>query len=280
MDEIGSHLRFHQLAARFPRPPQFDTGPALAGRIRGAIGYALKREDRPPWRGWPSAYDLMFGQPLMSPRAIEGIYHNPSRPFVIAAREDRGVITVEITLFGIAAILARQVKAAVDAALRRGIQIEAGAAANAKIADIVWDEWEWWGASPLEVHPAHAVHFVSPFCPSHELAATITSAMLVGALTSRLAAVAAWNGLMLDIPSGAVAGLIAGTDCDASNVKPTVWARKRGKGPPFGWVTMHGFSGYAVLHGDVAGLRPVLALALYMQIGMATTFGLGVVEVG
>lgn len=221
----------------------------------------------------------MFGQPLMSPQPIEGLFHNPSRPFVISARETGGIVTIEIMLFGIAAILARTVRASVDEALRRGIQLETGAASNAKIKDITWEEWEWWGAQPLPARRAHYLHFLSPFCPSNDEATTISGQMIVGALISRVAAVAAWNSLLLKIAPEGIRALNESIICDAEGARPIAWTRKRSKGPPYGPVTMRGFVGAVILDGELAPLRPALSLAPYVQIGVSTTFGLGVVEV-
>ena len=72
-----------------PRPQDFSIDPSLAGRIRSALGPALRDLASKPVRnlarrqrlyGLPSAFEAFFGEPLIAPVQAGELFHNPTRP--------------------------------------------------------------------------------------------------------------------------------------------------------------------------------------------------------
>ena len=142
--ELWRHLSIVDLVLSCRRPAAFDTGPSLAGRIRGALGWSLKHaiEAEPSvWRrrrrlfDLPSAFDLCFGQPLIAP-SVSGPFLNPARPFLLFAAPAAAGFAVTLRLFGAATLYQRQILSAMHVALANGITIAPTARVKAAVSVI------------------------------------------------------------------------------------------------------------------------------------------------
>lgn len=277
LDALSEHLRFTRIAAGCHLPEDFDTGHTLGGRIRGALGRALARNLNPCWRGLPSAFELLFALPVVSPRPVCGKFFNPSRPYVLRLRTHGRVLTIEILLFGRAAIAGRAVRDGLAQALRNGVQVAVGRPASARLEpyNLAIDELPV--APPLLPTCVHTLHLVSPLALDRDGVRVLSAEALLNSMAARVSAVAAWNDISLpDFPDFRhVPDLIV----DFIGTRYLHWSRRR-HADGEREVPMGGFLGSIPISGpglDV--IRPVLRLLPFISLGMGTVFGNGEVAV-
>jgi hypothetical protein len=280
--------RVVDLRARCRRPRGLDTGFSLPGRVRGALGHALRRatatdacrHGAPGSRagrpgGLPDAFAALYGKPVMAP-AVEGgaLFHNPTRPYLLLTEDGGAFIDVVVRLFGFAAVWSPAVRAGLADALSGGVSVAPGSRVRVRL--------EVEGVERTEPHiryqgraAPHAAHltFLTPAALGREGALAVDAPVILGGLVSRVAGLAAWHGLVLDDDWEALDRASSLVSLDSGGLRPFGFERvsvAQGRRVP-----MLGLLGTAQLDGPLGSLAPVLALAPWIHLGAHTTFGMG-----
>ncbi len=270
-ESFPMHWRQTDVCAVCRRPPSFDSGPTLGGRIRGALGHALASvaadlpvsaaRRRALW-GWPSAFAALFAAEWE-----RGLVP----PYAIFAGEEKGDIHIRVSLFGFAAIWTTEVKTALAKALAGGIALSPEAAVRI----------------PLRIESINVeIPSMTPILPAREAllllhglfeirndrAMASSARAFAASLVNRMAALARWQDMEIIFDTH---------DFDASAIKisyeppmPLGWTRRssaqRGRRIP-----MIGSHGRMTLKGRIEPLLPFLRVGELAQIGGRTTFGYG-----
>lgn len=265
------HWRQTDICAVCRRPPSFDAGPTLGGRIRGALGHALAAvaADLPPcaarrrtlW-GWPSAFATLFAAEWE-----RGLVP----PYAISAEEVKGGIHIRVALFGFASMWTTEVKTALAKALVGGIALSPEAAVRV----------------PLAMESLHIeIPSMSPILPAREAllflhglfeirndrAMASSAHSFVASLVNRMAALARWQDM--EIAFGTHGFDTAGVEISYEPALPMGWIR-RSSSQHGRRIPMIGSHGRMTLKGRIEPLLPFLLVGELAQIGGRTTFGYG-----
>lgn len=285
-EELRHHLRTTSVVATFRRPLGFDDGASLGGRIRGALGVRLAEvAERPDARaerralfGQSSAYVALFGRPLQAPAALGTLFHNPSRPFVLDVISTRNRIEVTIRLFGFAAVWSVEVAEGLAIALSEGIAIAPGARARARIMP---DEVKIKRELPpprLGGSQEALILMRTPTRLARGPALAFDTSAVLSSMTARIAAIAAWHGIVLDPDIPALSAAAAGIRVRPIKIEATGWHRIAVRSGPRR-VPMAGFVGSFWLVGELGPFVPFIEMLELAHLGSYTSFGLGGVEV-
>lgn len=267
-------------------PRSFDADWSIGGRVRGALGHVLhdapdlegpRAKARREKLGLPPAFELIYAQRFMAPERASPLAHAPARPVLIAARGEGRRLRVTIRLFGAAMLYQRQIEKALCRTLEGGIAIAAGARSRAKLlpTSIVVE-------SPhLESGdlPADSVRLVfrTPLALLRGERLRADPEAVLGSLLSRIAALAAWQGIAVEADPAMLAAELRRLQCTWQDSGVVDWQR-RSAAQPGRQIPMTGFLGSLLIEGDMDLWRPVMHLAPVTHIGSHTTFGMGEVE--
>jgi hypothetical protein len=281
LEDLPGSLRFTRIAAAFARPLHFETDPSLAGRIRGALGRQLHAIEQPPWPGHPRAYDLMFGEPLIAPKPTGIDFAQPCRCFNLRVRDEGHRLVAEIMLHGSAAILARQVRLALEQALAGGIDVKLRGEVMARIAALAIENEEFAAEpAPLVVPRDTFVFLRSPWLPETRGALTVTSERLLNGLVARAAGLAAWNAGNLVVSRETLKHVRETLVLENADLHMAMWERASLRDGRVSSKPMKGLSGRLHLKTAKPDHVMLLNIARHAQMGAATAFGLGVVDIG
>lgn len=273
----------------FERPPDFDDGPSLGGRIRGALGPALKqvaanrpyyKTNRLRYNNMPSAFDALFGSSLLNVGQVGQIFYNPARPFVLfveSLKQSRSRVSVR--LFGWARYWSEDIKRALIISLENGITVYSGSRVRARLKIL---QSELVSERPLEkIKDSSETHFLfrSPVRFDRAGRLALDLSVLLSSLTSRAASLAAWHGFVIDVDGISMARDAQSLVLSNVDMMPCPWhrvavlgrIRKR-------QIPMLGLLGKATLTGNIGKFAPFVALAQSCHLGSYTSFGLGQVE--
>jgi hypothetical protein len=285
-DELRHHLRTTVVVATFRRPQGFDDGASLGGRIRGALGVRLAelaeradaRAERRALFGQSSAYTALFGRPLQAPAALGTLFHNPSRPFVLDVTSSRNRIAVAIRLFGFAAVWSAEVAEGLAIALSEGIAIAPGARARARITPEEVKIRRELPPPRLGGSQEALILMRTPTRLARGPALAFDTSAVLSSMTARVAAVAAWHGIVLAVDAPALLDSAARIRITPIKIEATGWRRIAVRSGPR-QVPMAGFVGSFWLFGELGPFVPFIELIELTHLGSYTSFGLGGVEV-
>lgn len=271
---LPQHWRQTDIRAVCRRPREFDGGPTLGGRIRGALGHALAAVAAAPpasaarrralW-GWPSAFAALFAAEWGSGR---------TPPYAIAAEEMKNSIHIRIALFGFAAMWAPEVKTALVQAMSAGIAIAPEAPVRTPLT-----------VESLEVQTPT----LSPVLPTRDAllllhgllqirsdqSLTYSAQAFVDSLCNRMVALARWQDLALTIDD--TSAMATNLTLSFEPPRPYGWTR-RSSAQPGREIPMIGTRGRLTLSGQLEPLMPFLRIGEVAQIGGRTTTGYGYYE--
>ena len=269
LSELHSVYHHHDVIARFERPRDFDDGPSLAGRVRGALGEALllspTRKDQ-----LPSAYQAMFGSDLIAPeRALSP--HQPCRPFTLFTEQSGKTVDVVLRFFGRGSVWVPEARSALHRALcESGIAIAPLSRVRAVLNGA--DLFERSGVLPLPPTPGTTrIVCRTPCVLARRGRASWMSSTLCGSLVSRGIAIADWCGARLDEPWGQFSD--SQFELSDMDLSPLSWQRFSNRQKAR--VDMVGMVGSFSLRFDMPQIGGLIALAQVAGLGQQTSFGLG-----
>ena len=278
IQEFGRHIDALDIVADFERPRDFDDGPSLAGRIRGAWGEALRMSEKrpdPKWAkrrelfGLPSGYDLFFGP---HPKG-KGWPSARARPFLITSFKQSGQIELRLRLFGSARAWQAEALAALENALSGGVTIAPLARSRARIT-AKWRLEHVFRPQPLVVEQDMVLHLLSPTAFERGKALAIEPAMIAGSLLSRIEGIAAWHGMTVRVDRTAIMQTWQHASPILEIDRLVAWQRmSSAQGGRL--VDMCGAKGRLRLGALSADWRELLALAPLVHLGSHSTFGMG-----
>ncbi len=264
-------------------PPSFDVDWSIGGRVRGALGHVLHNvpdleEPRARARrerlGLPSAFELIYAPRFMAPERASQLARAPVRPVLLAARAEKRRLRVTIRLFGAAMLYQRQIELALRRTLEGGIAVAAGARSRARLEPVKIEVT----APPLESAwlPADSVRIVfrTPLALLRGDWLRADPDAVLGSLVSRIAALAAWQGIALETDPALLAAELQRLQCSWQGGGVVGWQR-RSMAQPQRQIPMTGYLGSLLIEGDMELWRPALQLAPVSHIGSHTTFGMG-----
>jgi hypothetical protein len=289
-EELLRAWRATSVSADFRPPPDFDAGPSLAGRVRSALGPALRQVSarhaarharRRRLYGLPSAFEALYSREMIAPPRAGVLFHNPARPFVLfAERLESGAVRVTVRLFGNAAIWANELAEALPLALERGVKVDATARARTRLTPRAVHLTADAPISPMPDADEVRLVFRSPVRFDRAGSLSLDLSALLSSLTARAAALAAWHGLIVDADAEALAAAAQGLRLTDDAMTPVPWGRttsaRRGRRRH---VPMMGLVGSVTLRGETGPFSSFLALAESAHLGSYTSFGCGRVEV-
>lgn len=285
LDALPRHWRSLEVRAEAPLPKSFDADWSIGGRVRGALGHVLHDADLESPRararreklGLPTAFELIYGTPFIAPERASPLAHAPARPVIIKARGDGRRLCVTIRLFGAAMLYQREIEKALTRTLEGGIAIAAGARSRARLAPtslvVAVPRLE---SSELPADSVRVV-FLTPLALLRGVRLRATPEAVLGSLLSRIAALAAWQGMAVEADAAALAAELERLHCAWHECSVVDWQR-RSVAQPGRHIPMTGYLGSLLVEGDFELWRPILHLAPNTHVGSHTTFGMGEVE--
>ena len=270
-DELLGLWRMTRINVRaaLPRTPfDFDGGPSLPGRIRGALGHAL--------RAISSTYETTlaleaFYGPLPSWRPRAQI----PRPFNITAERRGGEISSTLTLFGRIDIERDILIRAFPMAFELGLSVDSRKGARREPLQVIEANWTvTQSVKPFQPLQDAILLFQTPYSfGTPEKPARSWDSMVVG-LVERVAGMALWNGIELRPDLGQWRRLGQTMTFDGHDLTLERWPRYSGRDN--GQIReMIGYRGRLIIYRPPAVLWPYLALAETTFIGGNTALGLG-----
>lgn len=267
---LTRHWRHVVVSVEATRPRLLDDGPGLAGRIRGAWGWALTDLARlREGELGPSAYDVFFReQAFWAPRMTV------PKPFVLAAGCSGGRLCVRLTLFGFAGFWALEAMQGLVAALRQGIVLDHQARVRAPVEPemVTVERFEGIGTVPIVDHVG--LQFETPYAIESRHGLLSSGPSVLATLANRVSGLARWQDLGIDDAFGRLREAMETLDYDLTGLRPVTWER-RSSSDPRRPIPMRGLVGTVAISGDLGPLAPLLSLAPSCHIGTNITLGCG-----
>lgn len=292
------------------RPSGLEDAPDLAGRIRGALGHALKEavEDHPHAFGLNAfglepvnPYELFYN---WKPCAIAGPQSGleASQPMTIRAEMNAKHVIVCLRLFGVARVHAPILSYALQRAVEGGIKLRnVGAGTH---PDPIQPKNPTKLPAPrpnsvrisLPVIGAHALGFDgaafvwggtnarratvrlrTPTIVRNKHQASKDPAAILRSMIRRAACIAPWFGCQLEADAGALWAAISELDIDAwLHEESWAWYSSREPGIQR---RVEGCGGHMIVKGNLSLLSPYLRLAEFAHIGGSCAKGFGSADV-
>lgn len=294
VDDLFPLWREAVLTLTCPRPPDFDTGPSLSGRLRGTLGDALR--GRPALaRTLPSAFDLLYRRDDTTKYLREW-----PRPYLVTGEAAEGgrAVLIRLRVFGWLVGWVEDLEDALTAGMAgAGVSITPGAHVRARPRPQARALDRVEGLPPcspaLDGGPATAVlRFDTPLVLEREGAVRLDGGALVRSVIRRVAGLAAWMDLAVAGAEGAANGgatadagpapaagpalsaLADAVEADFGDQRAdgwTRWSRAQDNRP----ISMTGVVGPVRLRGPLGPLPPWLHLGQRCHAGRRAAFGLG-----
>lgn len=292
VDDLPALWREAIVTLTCPRPADFDAGPSLSGRLRGALGRALMTA---PARadGLPRAFDLLYRTDAPTYTLREW-----PRPILLtgeAADHGRAVV-IRLRVFGFAIAWLEDLMPALLAGLAAGLSVAPGARARARLSPEDGDVAVLEGLPAVpgpedgveDGAEAITLRFDTPLVVDHRGALVTEGGPLVRSIIRRVAGLAAWMDVAV---AGAEAGatpdagpapaagpalsaLADAVEADASGQRIDGWTRysiPQGRKA----IDVTGLVGPVTLRGPLGPLLPWLVLGQRTHAGRRAIFGLG-----
>jgi len=287
LEDLPRLWRSLDIAAEAVLPKAFDVDWSIGGRIRGALGHVLCRGgdlEAPRARarrerlGLPSAFELIYAPHFVAPNRASPLARAPARPVLIAASAEQRRLRVTIRLFGAAMLYQRQIEAALRHTLEGGIAVAHSARSRARleVASVGVK------APRLEgpVAPVDSVRLIfrSPLAALRSDLVRADPRAVIGSLVSRIAALAAWQRMALEVDTVGLAAELEWMTCTWQDSRVVKWER-RSMAQPGRLIPMLGLLGTVVVEGEIDRWQPLFRLAPVTHIGSHTTFGMGEVSI-
>lgn len=288
---LPQRWRHSVLWAIAERPARFRDGFELPALVRGAWGRELARRagraadavpENPTNRKPPSAFEVFFGKVGLHHRQ-----HEIPAPYTVKVEVARALVTVEVTLFGIAEAWAQEGSEALLLALDRGIGTKGGV--PTRLTPVKYG-FERFGHVEVPRGLEEVVlQFETPLkrdrgrsdqATSTEIGADpIGLASLWGSFVARIGGLARWQGILAGVDARECAelaacwsalsfdagGLVAGPRASYGS------SRQHGRR-----IDLSGYVGHLVLAGDLGPVMPLIAIGATCHVGLhATNGGLG-----
>jgi len=264
-----------ELHCRCPR--DFEDGPDLAGRVRGAFGrQLLAMEGATHLRStqdaahYASLYDILF--------TIHGRLHaaiERPKPWVLSAERVGADLRVELTLFGFAGFWAAPAAQALCDALVGGIAIapESRVRAKVDIGNTRISRVEGVSVTANEPRSVRLI-FRTPFLVATQGALTLDPRVLLVGLANRIRGLAHWQDLDLHLDWPGFAAAAGRLELDHTELRYATWHRRSIRHGALS-IPMQGIAGTITLRGVLAPFLALLAIGETAYLGKGTAFGLG-----
>lgn len=270
-EQLLGMWKMTRLAVRATLPPlpcDFDDGPGLPGRIRGALGQALRALDAD---GHPSlALQVCFGPlPAWRPRS------QLPRPYTIAAERRGREVFASLTLFGRFDVERERLMRAFLLAFELGLASDERSGSRRvclSIADARWAVTQ--SVAEFRTDADALLLFRTPFRIGPKNRASCAWDHLVVGLVERVAGMAFWQGCSVPVDLGCWRRIAQRLEIDARGLLPIGWRRGSGRGGGRA-LDMSGYSGRLIIRRPPEVLLPYLALGETTLVGAHAALGLG-----
>jgi len=280
-DAAGA-LECQDLLVRFARPPDFDDGPSLPQRVRGALGHALEhlRDNAPApvdrrrrLFGLPPAWDVLLAEPVTAPPRVGALPEAPSRPYAIFSESRDGQVTVTIRLIGRGRVWFAEVALALQAAFRKlGIVIAPLARSRARLPAGTGESWTQ--MVPMRAPPdPDRRRFRLIFESPTRLASGQNLRITGGSLVSRACGALSWCGWRLDWDAAGFGEAAAALEIVELDMRPAPLEGYSGR--QHKRQLMVGALGAATLTKVNPSLSALFPLAEIVGLGIGATKGMG-----
>jgi hypothetical protein len=278
--ELAGLWRHVTITADADLPTDFDDGPGLPARVRGALGWALvdrRATGADARHGRPAAHDVLFGAHGTWAPGL-----TVPKPYVLACRVAGVRLSVGITLFGFAVAWAGEVTAALLAALDRGIALGPGLRVRASIRpdSVAVSRREGVAVPPLLADPAlrglptASLVFRTPAEVRRGDGLLTDGPALMGSLANRISGLARWQDLRVVDDFAGLARVWAAASYGTDRLRPAGWSRHTSTRPGVP-IDMRGVIGPLDVSGPVDRLMPLLAIGETCHLGSQAALGLG-----
>jgi hypothetical protein len=285
--QAAAMIDAEDLVLRLIVPPEFDTGPTFAGRVRGALGDALydQRADelrsgarrRGLW-GMPPAFDVFFADPPIFPPRQGPLAAAPARPYVLFTECRRPEVTVTLRVFGLARVWFPMLRSALELAITsRGLSVIPLARSKARFTDYKISHDHPERPTDLANNTDARLVALSPWHLDRKGRIALDTAMLGGSVISRVSGVLAWCGCWLDASTHGTADELRGlraSDATLGYRKDLRHSTRQDR-----ILEQDGMEGALTLHNIGGSLRNLIPLISLTGIGSGTTTGFGRVAI-
>ena len=269
LESLAANWRRARLHILCAVPPGLEEGPWLPGALRGAWGRQLVRCPPPPGAAL-GAFEALF-----RPRARLTPGRTIPKPFAIAAEVHGRTLSVELSLFGYADFWRESAFDAFIAALEAGVAIRAERGwprVPFPVLEAAWTRSETVDLRTLGVWAR--LSFRTPLRLGPRRALGLRAPDMVFALAERVAGLARWQGLGLEVAWGDWRRTAEALRYDCETMHPVAWFRRSGaqRGRI---IPMAGLMGHLDIHRPPEALEILLSLGETCFVGGHTTLGLG-----
>jgi len=248
------------------------TNPGLIGKIRGALGVALRevgseavQRNKPCTWEPPCAYHLMWNKA----GDVRPGYPMPA-PWVIEITPRGRHLCVSVLLFGRASDYAGEVSDALVRSLRGGLSL--GRAMQVRVMDRSLSEVI--GVPPSNIRVQSTLRFVTPFLARKGSDDPhISPPTFLSGLIDRVDGMAQWHGAKLDCDFLALKAAAREVDGAWTDVEAVDW--KRFSLPQKTSVPMQGAIGRMHLRGALGAFSDFLRIGALVHAGSRTSWGQG-----
>lgn len=264
------------IVLRAPGAARLADDPSAPGKVRGALGEALKPaasaeavDGRPcPWSP-PCALDLLFRTQGRMTRGLE-----IPKPFTLALDAEGPDLIVSCRLFGLAADWSGQVADALTRGLRGGLRHPAGGRLDVTARSVSCiDGAPGWPALADAAPERLDLVFETPFVLRSGAQAHAGLPALVTGIGNRVTGLSRWMGWRVDADWLALKAVAEALVVERSTVGETSWIRaSRRQGRVIG---VTGFEGRARIAGPLGPVLPLLALGQLTHAGAHAALGMG-----
>lgn len=262
------------LEALFALPADFDEGPSLPGRIRGAWGVRLAR-----WTAGGRADAAALREGGFGPAPVWRGQRAIPRPYAIAAERDPAGIRlrVRLSLFGFADAFRDVAFDALLAAVSSGEGLAIGPDPGARRVrlPLISADWQLRRSIPSRpLGPLARLLFRTPLRlgPRHALGLRYSDIIVSAA--DRVAALARWQGLAVEPSLSAWRDVAKRLVFDDGTLRAVAWTRRSGAQAGRA-VPMAGLCGALDIRRPPESIAPLLIIGEQIHVGAGTSLGLG-----
>lgn len=264
------------IALHAPGAAHLAADPAAPGKVRGALGEALKRaasaealDGRPCQWSPPCGLDIFFRKQGMMTKGLE-----IPKPITIALAAVGPGLLVRARLFGLAAEWAGQIADALTRGLREGLRHPRGGPLEVTAREITWtDGAPNWPLLAATTPDRLELSFETPFVLRDNRRAHASLPALITGVGNRITGLARWMGASLDADWSAIKAAASELTVEHSTVTETDWTRASRRQNKL--IGMVGFQGRVVISGPLEQLLPLLALGQITHAGAHAALGMG-----
>lgn len=270
--ELSLQWRHKVITVVAHRPRDFDDGPSLPARIRGAWGRALFMlaiEGRSPRPGAPSAAATFFGD------MGDWCHGLPlPKPFTIQVDCRGETLIVQLIIFGFATFWLNDAVEALLRSLQGGINLRFGSPVRASIVPESYKVTDVESLLPSPRAYEARLFFQTPLCIRRDQTLQLDGASVLLSLAHRVAGMARWQDVAVDQQLSAMKKKILDLKIDMGEMELRTWdhfsSRRPGLPTP-----LNGLIGSMSVCGDLGDVLPILAMGQSCHVGSRASLGLG-----